>query len=135
VSVNVEPGPRVLFTVTSPPMPRVLAAAIKARWSCKQAHQQLNEELGLDHFEGRTWRGLHHHALLTLISFAFLQHLRLDASRRREKKNVNPRGQSTAAVTAGNPPCAPRPRTPRSAALPALQWAADISAARIDLAK
>ena len=30
-----------------------LASAIKARWSCEQAHQQLKEELGLDHFEGR----------------------------------------------------------------------------------
>ena len=49
-----------------------LAATIKARWVCEQAHQQLKEELGLDHFEGRRWRGLHHHALLTLISFAFL---------------------------------------------------------------
>ena len=56
---------------------RALAAAIKACRSCEQAHQQLREELGLDHFEGRTWLGLHHHALLTLISFAFLQHLRL----------------------------------------------------------
>jgi SRSO17 transposase len=54
-----------------------LAAAIKARWSCEQAHQQLKEELGLDHFEGRSWRGLHHHALLTLICFAFLQQERL----------------------------------------------------------
>jgi SRSO17 transposase len=54
-----------------------LAAAIKARWSCEQVHQQLKEELGLDHFEGRSWRGLHHHALLTMISFAFLQHERL----------------------------------------------------------
>lgn len=31
-----------------------LAGAIKARWSCEQAHQQLKEELGLDHFEGRS---------------------------------------------------------------------------------
>ena len=54
-----------------------LAAAIKARWSCEQAHQQLKEELGLDHFEGRSWRGLHQHALTTLICFAFLQHERL----------------------------------------------------------
>jgi SRSO17 transposase len=54
-----------------------LASAIKARWSCEQAHQQLKEELGLDHFEGRTWRGLHHHALMTLICFAFLQQERL----------------------------------------------------------
>ena len=56
---------------------KVLASTIKARWSCEQAHQQLKEELGLDHFEGRTWRGLHHHALMTLICFAFLQPERL----------------------------------------------------------
>jgi SRSO17 transposase len=56
---------------------KTLASAIKARWSCEQAHQQLKEELGLDHFEGRSWRGLHHHALMTLICFAFLQHERL----------------------------------------------------------
>jgi SRSO17 transposase len=56
---------------------KTLASAIKARWSCEQAHQQLKEELGLDHFEGRTWRGLHHHALMTLICFAFLQNERL----------------------------------------------------------
>ena len=54
-----------------------LAAAIKARWVCEQAHQQLKEELGLDHFEGRSWRGLHRHALMTLIAMAFLQHRRL----------------------------------------------------------
>jgi SRSO17 transposase len=56
---------------------RQLASLIKARWSCEQAHQQMKEELGLDHFEGRSWYGLHHHAVLTMISFAFLQHLRL----------------------------------------------------------
>jgi SRSO17 transposase len=55
---------------------RRLVAAIKARWSCEQAHQQLKQELGLDHFEGRSWNGLHHHALLIMIAFAFLQKLR-----------------------------------------------------------
>lgn len=57
-----------------------LLRAIKARWACEQAHQQLKEELGLDHFEGRSWLGLHHHALLTMIAFAFLQHRRLAAA-------------------------------------------------------
>ncbi|HEV2123007.1 MAG TPA: IS701 family transposase [Chloroflexota bacterium] len=56
---------------------RTLATTIKARWACEQAHQQLKQELGLDHFEGRSWDGLHHHALLAMIAFAFLQHLRL----------------------------------------------------------
>jgi len=56
---------------------KALATSIKARWSCEQAHQQLKEELGLDHFEGRSWHGLHHHAVLTMVAFAFLQHLRI----------------------------------------------------------
>ena len=56
---------------------RQLAATIKARWVCEQAHQQMKQELGLDHFEGRSWHGLHHHALLVMIAYAFGQHLRL----------------------------------------------------------
>ena len=59
---------------------KTLAATIKARWVCEQAHQQLKEELGLDHFEGRSWRGLHRHALMAMIAYAFLQHLRLAAA-------------------------------------------------------
>jgi len=55
----------------------VLAALIKSRWVCEQMHRQMKEELGLDHFEGRSWRGLHHHTLLCQLAFAFLQHLRL----------------------------------------------------------
>src|SRR3712207_3237700 len=47
---------------------RGLAAAIKARWVCEQAHQQLKQELGLGHFEGRSWTGLHRHALMTCIA-------------------------------------------------------------------
>jgi SRSO17 transposase len=65
---------------------RTLASIIKARWICEQAHQQLKEELGLDHFEGRSWHGLHRHALMTMIAYAFLQYRRLKTARR-EKKN------------------------------------------------
>jgi SRSO17 transposase len=54
-----------------------IVGTIKARWSCEQMHQQMKEELGLDHFEGRSWVGLHHHAVLTMIAFAFLLHVRL----------------------------------------------------------
>ena len=65
---------------------RTLAATIKARWVCEQAHQQLKEELGLDHFEGRSWQGLHRHTLMTMIAYAFLQHRRLATARRKKKK-------------------------------------------------
>ena len=56
---------------------KTLAAAIKARWVCEQAHQQLKEELGLDHFEGRSWHGLHRHVLMTMVAYAYLQSRRL----------------------------------------------------------
>jgi SRSO17 transposase len=64
---------------------KTLAAAIKARWICEQAHQQLKEELGLDHFEGRSWTGLHRHALMTMVAYAFLQSRRLKAAGRKKK--------------------------------------------------
>jgi SRSO17 transposase len=78
---------------------RRLAGAIKARWICEQAHQQLKEELGLDHFEGRSWTGLHRHALMTMIAYAFLQSRRLSRAKREKK------GPRTTAATkpSGNP--------------------------------
>jgi SRSO17 transposase len=84
---------------------RILAATIKARWICEQAHQQMKEELGLDHFEGRSWQGLHRHALMTMIAYAFLQHRRLAAARR-EKKNQR--------ATTSTDPASRAPRHPRT---------------------
>jgi len=72
---------------------KMLARTIKARWICEQAHQQLKEELGLDHFEGRSWTGLHRHALMTMLAYAFLQSRRLRGAGGGKK---NPR---TAAAT------------------------------------
>ena len=72
----------------------ILAALIKARWVCEQMHQQRKDELGLDHFEGRSWRGLHHHVLLCQLAFAFLQHLRLGG----EKYRPRDRGRTAASA-------------------------------------
>ena len=87
-----------------------LAGAIKARWVCEQAHQQLKEELGLDHFEGRSWTGLHRHALMTMIAYAFLQSRRLKQAKGGKK---NPRPAAPA-----KPPShqAGHPHRPRAAA-------------------
>jgi hypothetical protein len=79
---------------------KTLAATIKARWVCEQAHQQLKEELGLDHFEGRSWTGLHRHALMTLVAFAFLQHQRLAAARRGKRALGPPPQPSLPAIRA-----------------------------------
>ena len=52
-------GERKYYLSNLPPKTslRALASAIKARWVCEQAHQQLKQELGLSHFEGRSWTG------------------------------------------------------------------------------
>ena len=78
---------------------KTLAASIKARWVCEQAHQQLKEELGLDHFEGRSWRGLHRHALMAMIAYAFLQHLRLAAASGGKKNRPRPASTDAAGHT------------------------------------
>jgi len=94
-----------------------LAALIKARWVCEQAHQQLEDELGLDHFEGRSWRGLHHHALLCLLAFAFLQHLRLGGKKAGHPARARPAAPAEPARRAP----ADRGRVhPRAALLPPL---------------
>ncbi|MBM3564453.1 MAG: IS701 family transposase [Alphaproteobacteria bacterium] len=90
---------------------KTLAATIKARWVCEQAHQQLKEELGLDHFEGRSWHGLHRHALMTMIAYAFLQSRRLTETKG-GKKN---RRRTAATEFARDPPRRSRPSLPRAA--------------------
>jgi len=92
---------------------RTLAATIKARWVCEQAHQQLKEEIGLDHFEGRFWQGLHRHALMTMIAYAFLQHRRLAAAKRK-KKNRWPTTSANATRRTPGHPRNVRPATPAS---------------------
>ena len=95
---------------------RTLAAIIKARWICEQAHQQMKEELGLDHFEGRSWHGLHRHALMTMIAYAFLQHRRLTQARRGKKSQRT----ATSAKLAGRASRHRQPHHATASAMPAL---------------
>ncbi len=80
-----------------------LAGAIKARWICEQAHQQMKEELGLDHFEGRSWTGLHRHALMTMMAYAFLQSRRLARAGRKKKNRLPTAAAHDAGSQAGHP--------------------------------
>jgi SRSO17 transposase len=96
-----------------------LAALIKARWVCEQMHQQLKDELGLDHFEGRSWRGLHHHALLCQLAFAFLQHLRLGGEKPQHGGRARTAAPAHAARSAPPHPGRGHPRPPALPALPA----------------
>ena len=49
-----------------------LVAAVKSRWRIERDYQELKQEFGLDNFEGRNWRGFHHHATLCIAAYAFL---------------------------------------------------------------
>ena len=55
-----------------------LVEVMKRRWACcEHVHRELKQEVGLSHFEGRSWRGLCHDAALCLLALGFLQWLRL----------------------------------------------------------
>lgn len=49
-----------------------LVRLAKLRWRVERDYQELKEEIGLDHFEGRSWRGFHHHVTLCAAAHAFL---------------------------------------------------------------
>ena len=52
---------------------RELVRLARARWPIEQHYRELKDELGLDHFEGRSYRGWHHHAVIAALAFTFLQ--------------------------------------------------------------
>lgn len=84
----------------------------KSRWPVEQGYQQMKEELGLDHFEGRSWRGFHHHAALVLLAYGFLvlERRRAAAAEKPVKKKsihqAELAGHSAGAATTVGPACA-----------------------------
>jgi SRSO17 transposase len=51
---------------------RNLVAIAKLRWRIERDYEELKQELGLGHSEGRNWRGFHHHATLSIAAYGFL---------------------------------------------------------------
>jgi SRSO17 transposase len=51
---------------------RQLVDIAKLRWRIERDYQELKQEVGLGHFEGRGWRGFHHHAALCIAAYGFL---------------------------------------------------------------
>jgi len=49
-----------------------LVRLVKMRWRIERDYQEMKDELGLDHYEGRGWRGFHHHGALCIAAYAFL---------------------------------------------------------------
>lgn len=56
---------------------KALVNTVKMRWRIEHDYRELKEEVGLDHYEGRNWRGFHHHASLCIAAYGFLMLERL----------------------------------------------------------
>src|SRR5689334_15979420 len=67
-----EPGKYWLSTLPAPTALVDLVHMAKLRWRIERDYQDLKQELGLDHYEGRGWRGFHHHATLCIAAYGFL---------------------------------------------------------------
>lgn len=85
---------------------KTLVATAQGRWRIERDYQELKSELGLHHYEGRNWRGFHHHASLCIAAYGFLMSERLlglKKNRGRFKtpavpEGFRPRGASTDAA-------------------------------------
>lgn len=69
---EVEPTHYWLSTLPQDSTLKQLVATTQARWRIEHDYLELKSELGLDHFEGRGWRGFHHHASLCIAAYGFL---------------------------------------------------------------
>jgi SRSO17 transposase len=58
-----------------------LVAQAHMRWRIERDYQDLKQELGLGHYEGRGWRGFHHHATLSIAAYGFLMTERIAAGK------------------------------------------------------
>jgi len=69
-----EKAPHKFYLSTLPKSAsiRTLVRFAKLRWRVERDYQEMKQEIGLDHFEGRSWRGFHHHAALCAAAHGFL---------------------------------------------------------------
>jgi SRSO17 transposase len=67
-----EPSKYWISTLPANTALKELVKMGKQRWIIERDYQELKQELGLGHFEGRNWRGFHHHATLCIAAYGFL---------------------------------------------------------------
>ena len=102
-----EPTGYWLSTLPEDMSLEALVDRAQLRWRIERDYQELKQELGLGHYEGRGWRGFHHHATLCIAAYGFLVS---------ERETIPPSGPRTAAKR--EEPALPPGRRPRGAADP-----------------
>ncbi len=111
-----------------------LVATLKARWMIERDYLELKQEVGLGSYEGRNWRGFHHHASLCIAAYGFLMLERLSGAKKNSArlkapalpKGFRPRGAGTHAaphpLVHRHHPFSPGPRhRPTPASVPVLR--------------
>ena len=114
-ATDAEPTKYVLSTLPEETSINELVSAAHQRWRIERDYQDLKQDFGLGHYEGRGWRGFHHHAVLSIAAYGFLMAERLVADKsvggkknfiERQvpavPKNYIPRGSPARAAARGN---------------------------------
>jgi SRSO17 transposase len=102
-----EPTKYWLSTLSEKMSLKPLVKMAKHRWIIERDYEELKQELGLGHYEGRSWRGFHHHATLCIAAYGFLM---------AERNRFSPSARAGhVGLSAPEPPPDFRPRgSPRS---------------------
>ena len=78
---DAQPSKYVLSTLPEDTPINELVSATHQRWRIERDYQDLKQDFGLGHYEGRGWRGFHHHAALSIAAYGFLMAERLIADK------------------------------------------------------
>ncbi len=103
-----EPAKYGLSTLPEDATLLMLVDMAKLRWRIERDYEELKSEFGLAHFEGRSWRGFHHHATLCIAAYGFFIRERAaippSASTQREKSRISLRRGSSEPAAATRAP-------------------------------
>jgi SRSO17 transposase len=108
-----EPIKYWLSTLPETATAEELVATAKLRWRIERDFEELKQELGLGHFEGRGWRGFHHHAALCIAAYGFLVAERCRFSPPGWRPRLKLPGQPAGFRPRGAPPYPARAAQPR----------------------
>ncbi len=101
-----EPTRYFLSTLPANISFKELVGVVKMRWRIERDYRELKQEVGLGHYEGRNWRGFHHHASLCIAAYGFLILERLSGAKKNSARlkappvpeGFSPRGTRTDAA-------------------------------------
>jgi len=112
-----EPSHYFLSTLPEDISLKHLVATVKMRWRIERDYLELKQEVGLGHYEGRNWRGFHHHASLCIAAYGFLMLERLSGIKKNTARLKAPALPESFQPRGARPDAAPHPVVDRDRAL------------------